>query len=338
MQQISNMKISHLLAGGLLVLPLLLSSCNKERVESPAAPSPAKEKVSVALDIANAVSTRASGASYSSAEGTVSSVQFFCFDSSISGSPLEASASVSSASAKLDITTGSKRIYALVNAPSVSPANESELLSAVTKFSDNSLSSFVMVSPTGSDAQYNVTSGTSSILLSVKRLVAKILVEKLTAAFESESYRALDFIVSDIYIDDAVSENDYSLSKTSGFTYIDGSEDATNGSAVTGMIHESGLSYNLKNSASSSVEHGFYVYPNPSSVRTKLCVKASLNGSEQLYSFEIPMEIERNKIYKIENVTFTKTAAGELSGGLTLSISVKDWDTTVTVPDFNTGA
>lgn len=298
---------------------LLVVSCQKER----SALSVATRPVSMTVNVSDGNATRATG-SFADNEASVNSLQVFCFDKATG--TVEDYRTSSSKSVSLSITTGTKRIYALANCPDLSSvASEDALLATVSRLSDNSLSSFEMISPTGEGAEYAVTeSGTLN--LTVKRIVAKILVDKISAAFTSSGLQSADFIVNKIYLVNVVKSNRYDLSATPA-EYYSGSED--NGTNVNAMICETGLSYNLKNSGFSTVSHGFYVYPNNSVNKTKVVMEATLLGAEQVYSFELP-SVERNKVYEIEEIKITRQ-----SGDLTdneVTITVSDWDDVTTVP------
>ncbi len=302
---------------GFAAAAIAAASCQKERI----VPSVPGKPVVMTVNVSGGAQTRATG-SFADGEKTVNGVQVFCFDKATG--IREDYKSGSGTSVSLSITTGAKRIYALANCPDLSSVSgESALLATVSNFSNNSLSSFEMISPTGEGAEYAVTeSGTLN--LTVKRIVAKVLVDKISAAFTSPSLQSADFIINKIYLVNVARSNKYDLSVTPT-EYYTGSED--NGANVNAMIRETGLNYNLKNGVSSTVSHGFYVYPNSSANKTKLVIEATLLGTEQIYSFELP-SVERNNVYDITSVTITRQ-----SGDLTdseVKITVSDWDSTTT--------
>jgi len=299
---------------------LVAASCQKEQP----APSIPTKSVNMTVNVSDGFFTKATG-SFSDNEATVTNLQVFCFDKATGAT--EDYKTSSTKSVNLSITTGTKRIYALANCPSLaSVTSEAALLATVTNLSNNSLSSFEMISPTGSGAEYAITeSGTLNLV--VKRIVAKVLVDKITAAFTTSALQSADFIINKIYLVNVAKSNKYDLSVTPAEYYV-GSED--NGANINAMIRETGLSYNLKNSASSTVKHGFYVYPNGSANKTKVVIEATLLGANQVYSFELPA-VERNKVYDITEIKITRQ-----SGDLTdteVKITVSDWDSVTTITE-----
>lgn len=292
-------------------------SCQKETGNA----SDSNTKVEMTVGVVGTATTKATG-SFADNEATVSSLQVFCFDKATG--TIEDYKTSSSKSVNLSITTGTKRIYALVNCPSLaSVETEDALLATVTNLSNNSLSLFEMISPIGSGAEYSITES-GKIELTVKRIVSKVLIDKISAAFTSSALQTADFIISKIYLVNVAKSNKYDLSVVPTEYYV-GSED--NGANVNGMIQETGLSYNLKNSGSSTVKHGFYVYPNNSANKTKVVIEATLMGNPQVYSFELPA-VERNKVYEITEIKITRQS-GDLSD-TEVSITVADWDSIIT--------
>ena len=303
---------------------LVALGCSKELPKSDAA----ADRVEVGVTIGGSVATKATG-SFAYHESTLKDVQVFCFDKATG--VREDYKRGESNTVKLSITTGTKRIYALANCPDLGAVTtEASLLSTVTSFSNNSLDGFEMISPTGSATEQVIT-GSGNIELSVKRIVAKVLVDKLVAAFEQPSLRPLDFVITKIYMVNVAKNNNYGLSVVPNEYYQGGDN---NGSRINGMIAEEGLSYNLKNGGSSDVQHGFYVYPNSSSNRTKVVIEGTLKGDSQMYAFELPA-IERNKVYDIQEIRITRPSSDNMFADLDVTIRVADWDETVTIPTFS---
>lgn len=289
------------------------ASCQKDRSDLPA---PGKA-VSMTVNISGGTTTRATG-SFAEKEAAINGLQVFCFDKATGA--VEDYESGSTKSVTLSITTGTKRIYALANCPDLKAVtSEADLLATVSNLSNNSLSSFEMISPTGSAAEY-VISESGTLNIAVKRIVAKVLVDKIVAAFTSSSLQSADFIINRIYLVNVAKSNRYDLSATPS-EYYSGSDD--NGENINGMIRETGLSYNLRNNGSSDVKHGFYVYPNSSANKTKIVIEATLLGAAQVYSFELP-SVERNKVYDISEIKITKIG-GDMSES-DINISVSEWE------------
>ena len=307
-----------------LALALVAASCGKEEpagVDGDAVGGKVTLRVTVGEP-----ATRATG-SYDVNEKRVASVQVFCFDKTTG--VREDYESATGQSLTLQITTGVKRIYALANCPDLSSVTtESALLAAATGFADNSTEGFVMVSPTGSAAEKVITES-GDITLAVKRVVAKILVDKLTASFEQASLRPLDFVIKKIYLGNVAKSNNYGLTAMPN-EYYQGSDN--NGDKVNGMIAESGLSYNLKNGGTSDVKHGFYAYPNSSSNATKVIIEATLKGEDQIFAFNLPA-LERNKVYEVQNIMFTKPSTDDMFADVKVTITVADWDETTVLTD-----
>lgn len=328
------MKKLFILLGAAAVL--LTAACSKPNEGKKAADK--ADMAELSINLSGGVLTKATG-NYDSKEFTINNVQVFCFD--VATGVLDyatknlSQAAQTTTDLKLNTTKGTKHIYALVNCRDLSDiASESALLSAVTNFDSNSIDSgFEMVSPTDPVPTYTIT-GNQAIEIPVKRIVAKIIVGRLEASFEQVSIRSVDFIIEKIYLTNVAASNNYGLTATPS-AYYDGSDTdlASSHPSVPGMIAETGLSYNLKNSGSSEVAHGFYVYPNSSVNQTSVVVVGSLNGAAQVYSFPIKMAIERNKVYSIERIKFKNPASDDVFADLDLTITVQDWDETVTMVD-----
>lgn len=277
------------------------------------------DKVNLTVRVDGISSTKATG-DYDAGEKVIKNLQVFCFDVSAGGALEDYKYVTDGEYAVLSVKAGTKRIYALANAPSLAYiTNEGDLLSSVTKFVDNSLNAFQMFSPVGDDAQFEVV-GEKTIELSVKRIVAKILIDRLTARFSSPELVPLDFIITGIYLQDVAADNTLKLDAQPS-SFISGSDDY--GKAVNSMIAETGLRYNLKNNGTKLEMHGFYVYPNNSTTKTKFVIEATMNSMPQKYVLELP-ELERNKVYEVSEIVFTRLSGLDVDA--TFKVCVSNWE------------
>lgn len=297
-------------------LVVSLCSCDKQQ-----AGTLTGDTVCVTVCIDNG-RTRAVG-SYDAKEDAMNGIQLFCFDA---GGTLEkyiSPSGITGASVSLNLTKGVKHMYAAVNCPDLSSVTtEQELLDTRSRFDNNSLDGgFEMFG----SVNVEVT-GAEKVTIRPKRIVAKVVVMKIVADFEEPGFRSDDFVVTNIYLGNVAKSTDYGMSTVPSEYYVGG--DVENSDAVNAMIYEGGLSVNLKDGGSSTVEHGFYVYPNSSANSTRLILKATLRGQTQTFSFALP-DIERNTVYQIDQIRISKPSDSSLTPEINFNITVAPWEPAV---------
>ena len=186
---------------------LALVACNKESGRVAVAPSSEGAPVEVTVSIKGTPGTKVTGVSYSD-EARVRSLQVFVFN----GEALENHRTVTESSVALvPATAGERTVWAVVNAPDVysvlnvsesDPMTLTKLKKHVSRLQDNihvegsvrSADGFIMC---GSKSQELVDGG--NVEISVKRVVARVSVEKISASLKD--YREKYYIrINGIYL------------------------------------------------------------------------------------------------------------------------------------------
>lgn len=319
------MRKTFILSAATLAALLLSASCRKE---SSVAPFPSTEKEFVTLSVNVGSETKAASTTQS-ADNKVNSVQVFVFDAS---GAFETKESGASTSLSIKCVTGSKKIVALVNAPAVNPASYSVLMSTVSALSDNALSSFVMVG----DINKTVSASDNTVSITVKRLVAKVSIERITNAMTGIN-ATKSFVVKKIYLVNVAGNTTYALGAPTAWLNQMGWSTSASDALLYDVVSTGGT---IANGSSYSVRHDFFPYPNPtasdnqndtwSARHTRLVVEATLGGELVYYPITLPV-LERNKTYTISELTI-KVPGSEVpdkpveKDEATFTLSVSDWE------------
>lgn len=270
----------------------------------------------------------------SSYEDDVLSVQLFVFDRQ---GALEASDYFPSSTGSLQVTNGSKTIYALVNNEKIGdPSSENSLLKTVSALQDNALDRLVMVGSVKKDI-----TGDTDVIVRVNRLVSKIELGEIAADFAYGQSRSIK--INSLYL-----TNVNSSSTLDGSGTADPSEWYNKmgyaRSVCDGILYES-IGVTLADKASHRVAHSFYAYPNHtetdthggstfSSRLTRLVIDTDLG----YYHIDFP-DLSPNKAYIINKVTI-KGPGGDTPEehvertNCTFIITVKDWETGASVTEI----
>ena len=294
------------------------------------------QSVSVTVQVQGTTMTKASGVEYAD-EARVSNLQILAFNAY---GELESYVTVDNeTSATLLASSGQKTVWAVVNAPSLASIEQIEdLQEAVSNLSDNALNAFVM---TGNVTE-ELTDG-AVINITVKRIVAKVSIEKITAAFpDTPAYAGKDLVVTGIYMLNVGAAQDYPVAAAPAAWYnklyhLDEEADT--------FLYDA-LSETIANNTSYAVAHDYYPYPNSVDVsvlsldpevrgtwsprRSILCIEVTFGGEVGYYPIEMPV-IQRNKHYRILEVILSRRP-GSLpyvpieTGNATVTITVDDWE------------
>lgn len=324
-----------------VITALALVSCNKESKTV----VPDGKPVEVTVSIKGAPGTRATEVSYAN-EAKVNSLQVFVFN----GDDREAYRNAENAmSTLIPATSGERTVWAIVNAPDLKDIEKlSDLRAAATKLADNATDSFVM---TGSVTQELVDGG--NVAITVKRIVARVSVAKISTAFED--YRANWSVnIKGIYMINVAGENKYDVggeaaSWVNKLKHEDAEYDA--------LLYDALADVTIKNGTPYEKEHVYYPYPNIHPMENEaqefadtwnprgsiLVIEAELyDGDGKLvtineagqtvgyYPIVLPA-IERNKTYSIEEVCI-KRLPGDVpykpieTGEAKVVVSVSDWE------------
>lgn len=249
-------------------------------------------------------------------EVKVNSLQILVFDSEGNIQNYKQAAE-GETSVTMSITVGAKHIYALLNAPSLGDvASEAALLGMSSLMSDNTIGSFVM---TGSVS--TTISKATTVEIPVKRMVAKVILKKITAAFESAEMASEDMFLKRIYMQDVPMDMNYGIDAVPS-ARLSGADD--NG-AVNALIADSITGVNLKGNAAYTTEHNFFIYPTGAgTVTPAIVIEAEMFGKPQIYTCRLP-QIERNKTYEVSELVITRL--GGEAYQVTCDIKIEGWDT-----------
>lgn len=265
-------------------------------------------------------------------EGKVSDLQIFVFnkDSGI----LESYGHASTSSMKLSCVPGSKEIVALVNAPSLSDiATLSELQEKKSSLEDNASGRLVM----SGQMTRNITPSDNAATVNVSRLAAKVTLINVNNQMSLEVNKQKEFVVTAVYMINAVGDRAYLSSSTPGSTYE---------VWYNKMMYETGCPDFLYDAPkvtipvgqAYSTQHHFYCYPNMtlsdandgtwSARKTRLVVEATLGGETCYYPVTMS-NLAQNTSYTI---SLTVTRPGSSSPDIpittneaTISVNVKQW-------------
>lgn len=322
------MKTHYLIAAALI----MAAACNRIQT-SEEEHAMANGTVEVTFTVNGGMETRA-GVASTSDEAKVSDIQIFVFDKS---GKIESYAKADAATLTLNVSLGEKDFVALANCPddfARNVATKTDLLTQTSYLKDNGSAKFEM---TGS-ASGNITAA-QSVNIEVRRIVSKVVLEKVSTNFTSPYYASKTFKITGIYLINTVATNNFGLTATT-FEWMNQLKlDASNSAAS--LIQKTGMDQTVTSSVPYTTANSFYCYPNPTtsdstdgsswSVRkTRLVVEASLDGSTCYYSIALPV-LERNKIYKITELNITKRGSANpweeiKTADASFSITVADWD------------
>lgn len=270
----------------------------------------------------------------SDSESAVNNVQLFvCDESGI----VEAYATSTGSLVNASVSTGSKDIYAIVNAPSLAQVRtKDELITRQSSLGDNSVGSLVM---SGSLLNEAISSSTTRKVITVKRLVSKVILQSIKRQFTNNELGGKELKFRGIYLTDVVSNKCYF---DGGVEYSWYNKLQYNPNDHNELLHDTVTSTLAQGSTYSTV-HSFYPYPNScddepkgaaagtwSERRTMLVIDTTLDGQDNYYPVYLPA-LESNKTYIITSFTLTKRGSKHPwepveSSDVSFEIKVADWE------------
>lgn len=264
-------------------------------------------------------------------ENAVNSLQVFVFRKD---GTLDAYGKSNASEVQLNCTVGDKDIVAAVNAPDLTyVASMSDFRNAKSELSDNAPGNFVM---TGS-VPFSISEADNEIPVSVRRLVARLGIRKITNALSAEQYASTPIRIDKIYLTNVAGDRLYS-GPSAPSVWLNKSENA---SECPDLLSSGDLNTSVSAKETYSVPHYFYCYPNSVSSDsseevwtprfTRLVVEATILG--KTYYYPVNMEnIEANHTYDIEELKITRLGSSDPDvpvslGSVSLTITVSDWET-----------
>lgn len=283
-------------------------SCNKDQSVAPQSNDGKPMKLVVGV---SGVGSKVTGITSNdeTTEAKVNSLQVFVFN----GDVLDGYASATdSKTATVSCTSGSRDIYALVNAPNLSTVSSKATLLATVSNLANEVSNFQMIGSKTETLQHD-----GSVNLTVSRLAARVVVKGIKNALENAT-QAAAFKILSITLTNAVGDVNYGLS--SGYEPLvwrnrRGYEAAN---SLGGFDHDE-VNATVAAGATNSDVHFFYTYPNAKDPkmgietgatgytprRARLVITAEIAETVYHYPIELPV-LENNKSYEINLVNITR--------------------------------
>ena len=246
---------------------------------------------------------------------------------------LEASTDIvtSSLQAQLRVLPGTKRVWAVGNIGNnkITPSSLSDMSSAVLRLGDNDQADFLM----SANDQGAVTTSLD-MTLPLKRIVSKVVIEKIVRDFTNEDYAAIPLTIKRIYMSNVVGDSDFGGENGGAVWYnrwgiVDDSQHQPE--AVSTLIMADNINASLPNSGSYSTKHTFYVCPNATTTdafgativdgekvwtprHTRLVVECDYNGNTCYYPITLPHSsdpnnpgtLQGNMVYKISQLTLKR--------------------------------
>lgn len=311
---------------------LALAACEKKEIEKPEISG---EKVTLTVRVP-VVSTKVAGTASETSEKAVSSYQIFVF--SRPDGLLESYLETTSSTGELICTTGEKDIVVLANAPDLSGITTlSELKAGRSALSDNKLGAFVMEG-------HNVESITSdsSVIVNLKKNVAKVRLVKVEAAFEMDAYDASSLTINAVYLIRVAADKSY-LSDMGNPSELYSEQVYESNVLCDAFLYDAVSNVEIADGASYTGPHYFYCYPNPNAAdtapdkATRLVVEASVEGATCYYPVSLPA-VKSNVVYDVA-LKITRPGVQNPSDDITqyasdFTINVLDWDETVSVNEI----
>ena len=305
-------------------------SCNKEFGESYKTADDEKVEVGVLLDIPETKAIDIVDGN----EKKVNSVQIYVFRDN---GQLESYDQSNDGNITLSVTKGNKDFYALVNAPAHEYDTKEALLAGISYLKNNKLSSFEMVG----SKHINITEN-QDIEIVVKRLVAKVELQKISRKFISASQGAVEMRIDAIYLTNVAGDTEYqeetSEIKSSPSIWLN--KMGYESSEADSLLYDGPIKRTLADKAEYSVKHSFYPYRNPTEANadggewsprhTKLVIRTTYGGKVKYYPIVLP-KIERNKKYVITDLILTRPGSDSedipvSAADCQFSIKVDEWE------------
>ena len=250
----------------------------------------------------------------------INDVQIFVFDST-RNDVIETYYKGTSASGKIRLTPGKKKIRALVNAPALGSGigKLSDFDSVLSEFSKNTADNFVMSGSLSVEIKSE-----ASLPIVVRRLAAKIVLKQIRTDFSAPIYADAKFTVNDIYLTNVAVKCKYF-----GLSYTN-----TEWNKGFDITKDTGIDKEVKNNVYDT-EHVFYAYPNSSKDKpTRIVLKATLGSTVGYYPIDLG-KIESNKVYTVTDLLITRPGGDNedipvVSAEFPYTVAVDGWDSDVT--------
>ncbi len=322
------MKFKFMMAAALI----MAAACNQlQTVEEEKNVTEGNDSVIVTVNVNGGASTRSTSIT-SDHEKKVADLQLFAFNSD---GKIDSYAKGTASTLKISVTAGTKDFVALVNCPDLKmTARKDDLMKTVSYLKNNSSGHFEMIG----EVDGVKISANTNLDLTVKRIVSKVVIEKISVNFTSPYLASQTCKVTGIFLSNAVASNFYGLNATT-FDWVNKSEISSTDPARD--LTQDIFDVEVNSTKPYTTVHSFYCYPNPTATDsnsstwseryTRLVVRTTLGGTVGYYNIKIP-DIGSNKIYTIKELKITKRGSfypyeDITTADATFTITVSDWDT-----------
>ncbi len=348
------MNYTHLIkaTGILLIMAINFTSCTKESTQ-PQSKGELKQKAEVILRINNITKSTGSEHQSQSDDNYINDIAIFVFNTDVNKT-LETYKYVKITdqsvlnSITFQTTTGNKNVYVIANSHDSTQwtgiVRESQFLLKESNLKDEDLKNFTM-SGNLTNTQISIS---NSINLTLKRVVAKVVINSIKTDFMGGPYQGMvlsniKFYLTNVhkvrpYIEGNATTNPFIINplQHTASTYAD--------CKISGLVYDQPAG--TIGDTPYTVKHHFYAYENSISSETqtekftRLIVEATLNGVNYYYPVNINREdfggttnngIKRNTVYII---TLIIKRPGSTSpeilvekGAVITSVTIADWAT-----------
>ena len=303
------------LVGGLAFLP----SCNKSLSQEAAEPQTESRICELSVSATSDVQLKSTGTdeTVKISENAIKTLQVFVFRD---GSLDAYGKGENTSSITLTCTSGSREVYALVNAPDLSSiTSQEDLKGYLFDLNCNSSGSLLMY------GNQSVTlPGNKTVNISVQRMVSRIVVKKVTRDFEAAALASLAFSIKAIYVQNASGNGNIN-----GDSNTKWYNEATGTADLPSLLYDKVTEGTIANKASYDVSHYFYTMPNKGSRATRLVVEAQLGDKTFYYPIFIST-MQANCSYEFNEITIKRPGSDSpdkpvSTSDITFSVSVVDW-------------
>lgn len=268
-------------------------------------------------------------------EMNVRKVAVFVFDKTTG--TLNASKEIATTGEKctFTVTAGEKTIYAVANGPDLSSVTTlSQLGQAVDDLSQSDIGTHGLMMTGSCDCTVEA-GGTASPIISVRRMVARVVLQKVTCSLPSQ-YGSMT--LDCIYLGNANTVQTLA-GAVSGKVNPDGYADAqktkpigkngVTGSCPNYLFYNSG--YNISVGSSKTTKYHFYCQPGDDSSVTCMYLLATIGGNQYYYRVPLNVGLNANMTCSVEleitNLGAPLPPDGDLQKGeISATINVAGWD------------
>ena len=260
--------------------------CSEEPVVLPSHETEGEELVEFTVTVSGS-QTKLTGTDDMSSD--VHNTQVFVFNTY---GICEAYTMVDSHTLTMTCPAGKKRVVALVNAkPETGVVDVEDLARRTSDLRNVTDDDLVMVGETTVDVPH---SKGHAMNITVKRLVAQVILSSVTLDFGQQEYQDMDFEITSVYMINVAGEKAYMEQNVPSIWYNEGMCDPVSSlpflcDAVTdGALVSGGDMY--------ETEHYFYCYPNETEKKTRLVIETLIDG--MVYYYPITLDkVEANNRY-----------------------------------------